>query len=433
MLAIIRGLERLTTVGTADKDPVRSSIAHRFVQQCDALWIVTMITRSVADAELDMALALHAERFGGNVAIIATCSDTNIDDALAHYMEEEKNSIGNYWDQSRRIQELQQQIAKNDRRLSTPSGNKRRKTLSERQKTTLFEENRQLSTDLRNLRNEQFEGLVSVRNSHVERSLKKSKEDYMKGNTLSVFCISNTHYFEFNQTGSDERRMRIESTNIPELRAHALRMAAPSKFHEAERFLQTTISRCGGIAMWVDSPEPYKRHKALMQRVRAPVELLSTSVSNHISASTSASRAGIMKRLKLDRQTSINAALRFTEELYDSSKWHASTIRAFFGRNGKHQTDRQIYEVWNERFTRKQTESILDMSWAQLVCGQQESLRKLVGKIIAQLEELPEVLNAMEESAPVPVRRIQTMLCAYISRINIEFEAQMEELSKAFA
>lgn len=411
---------------------MRASIAHRWTQQCDGLWIVTTIGRANADVRLGLTLATHAERFGNNCAVIATGSDVGVNDALAQSMENEKRrSVGDYWNLDSRRRQLREDIDSIENRL--PGRRKKRaRTLNTQQENELRVRKEKLEDDLSEVQNEQFEELVGVRSAYIKHTIQCDKQCHMAPDaTLSVFCISNTHYAAHKGVifFEDSRRMSVRATAIPDLRHHAYLMAAPSRLRETKAYIHKVVILCRGVDMWATAT-PQKRHEALMHIVKEPAGLLRCSAIG--GSSTAMPMAQLIQSLDTNRQQFIDAALTFKQELDDPGKWNASTTRAFFAKNGKHRTSRKD-DIWNERFTKYQTDFAIDPVWTKMVDEQKTSLAALISKIVAQLQDLPDALASKSESAPVPVERIEAMITGYTARIEIAHDARVEEMSKTFA
>lgn len=84
-------------IGQSDVDQVRAAIAQEFLQQCDAVLIFEPMARCVDHPSAERNIAINAERFGTNMALVVTRSDDNVDDALAQSMRKKGQSIGDYF------------------------------------------------------------------------------------------------------------------------------------------------------------------------------------------------------------------------------------------------------------------------------------------------------------------------------------------------
>lgn len=395
-LRILRYVNFLDLPGTFDTNRVRAEFAHKFIRESDALWTVTSIERPLSDAQLDRTLATYAESFGNNVAIIATRSDTNIDDGLAKAMRAKKQSVGDYWQQSARIKEINAAISAIDTQLRRSKGRqksqKRQKTMSDAAETKLRREKEDLEEALENVKNEQLDGLVDVRNSHIAAQLKADKRKHLAaGSELSVFCVSNTHYNEHKGIGSgDSRVMSVETTNIPALRSHALRMAASREFNVIEDYINETLTLLKGAALWADSAPEYGR-ATLVDVAQQPKALLNSIMDDFLETTDDKCNGRLIRPMISRRKDYVAAAVRVKTNFLTT--WHHSTVRAFFRRDGNHSTKTRPHEAWNERFQDEQTATIEGV-WYVVIAEQKITLRGGVEKVIKALGDIPEQLSS---------------------------------------
>ncbi|KAK4990768.1 hypothetical protein LTR50_002304 [Elasticomyces elasticus] len=115
-------LENLTLVdlpGVDDTNEVRVNATHEYLRSCDALWIVARIDRIITNRDLDNMLERYAERFGENLAVVATRSD-DINDMsiLAHDLRSYGYSLGDYEGLAEKSRALSAKIRGRNTKLS---------------------------------------------------------------------------------------------------------------------------------------------------------------------------------------------------------------------------------------------------------------------------------------------------------------------------
>lgn len=409
---------------------MRDGIAHKFVQECDALWVTATAIRVAANASLDRAIALYGQRFGNNVAIIVTNSDFGIDDALAEEMRKQRRSLGEYDQQREQIQEISQQIVRLKNKLPKPNASKRQRTMTQQERNDIRDQLDELESELRDVKNKQYEDLVDVRNTFVSAQLKEGKQKHLApGAELSVFCISNTHYAALKGANIEEtRQMSALSTGIPALRTHALELAAPAEFRTAENYINKVVTLYRGADLWA-STAGTDGHPELMKAVNHPSQLLETCIHQYNRSVLTQSTTQLSKRLHANRNEFISAACVYFAKVCN---WNKAVIRAFVTKHGKHFTPSTPYTVWNEQFTELQSLDVVDRGWALLVAEQKKVLDDTITELTATLTRMPLRLDSLPSSLPLPTQRFQAMVEVYIARIRSAWAQHDADLDKDF-
>ncbi|USW59345.1 Putative P-loop containing nucleoside triphosphate hydrolase [Septoria linicola] len=428
---ILRYADFLDLPGTFDTNRVRAEFAHKFIKDADALWTVTGIERPLSDAELDRTLATYADRFGNNVAIITTRSDANIDDGLAKAMREKKQSVGDYWEQSKKIKTLTKKLGATEKKLKAMRGHqKRQRTMSSAQETKLRDEKDELETMLEEARNTQMTELVDVRNNYITLRLKEDKRKHLAlGTELSVFCVSNTHYSVHKGVNNeDSRLMSVDATQIPALRSHALQMAASREFNNTEDYVDKVLTLLKGAMLWTDTA-PTQKHAAIDDIAKQPGALLDAIIDNFLEFAADKCDSGLIfpmtnKRLKYE-----TAAVRYKQTLNQAGGWHHSTVRAFFAQDGNHATKAREREAWNERFMDEQTATV-EGAWRNLLVQQKAALRAGVDKVVKALEDIPGQILCSNAGTPVALAALNGVVITCRNRIRTAHDTRIEELDK---
>ncbi|KAM3421895.1 hypothetical protein BST61_g2272 [Cercospora zeina] len=416
--------------GTFDTNRVRAEFAHKFVRDSDALWVVTSIERPLSDAHLDRVLSTYAHRFGHNVAIIATRSDASVDNALAKALQEKKQSVGEYWEQSSHIKDLSQQLIAAEKKIKTHQGRKRQRTTSTAEMNSLYASAAQLTTRLQETKNAQMDGLVEVRNSYIMERLKKEKKKHLApGAELSVFCVSNTHYSAHKGVPSDDARlMSVESTGVPALRTHALRMASVREMNRIEEYLNKILVLLKGAVLWAEAT-PTQQNIDVMNIGRQPLALLDTLMEDFTETSGDKCDLSLIRPMIKNRSKYESAAVRYKNSLNAAGGWHHSTVRAFFRRGGNHMTKGKAHEAWNERFIDDQTATI-EGAWYGLLLRLKEALRSGAHKVVKAVEAIPAQLSSSAAGAPVAMQPLHGFIASCCNRIHTAYDSRMEELDK---
>ncbi|GIZ37997.1 hypothetical protein CKM354_000142400 [Cercospora kikuchii] len=413
--------------GTFDTNRVRAEFAHKYIRDSDALWTVTSIERPLSDAQLDRVLSTYADRFGSNAAVIATRSDSNIDDALAKAMQEKKQSVGEYWAQSAQIKALSKKLSAVEKKINANKGHKRQCTMSATKTAALYTRANELSTQLQETMNSQMDGLVDVRNSHIITRLKQDKKKHLAlGAELSVFCISNTHYRTHKGIPSgDARLMSVESTGIPALRKHALRMASVREFNSTEEYVNKTLTLLKGALLWADAA-PTQQNVDVMGIAQQPIALLNTFMEEFMETSADKCDISLIQPMIKNRSKYESAAVTYKNAIEE--EWHPSTVRAFFIQEGNHSTNKKT-DVWNERFISKQVDTA-EVAWRAILLQLIDTLRGGVGKVIKAVEDIPVQLSSSTAGTPVAMQPLRGFVATCCNRIRTAFDTRMDDFDK---
>ncbi|EME85658.1 uncharacterized protein MYCFIDRAFT_82603 [Pseudocercospora fijiensis CIRAD86] len=415
---ILKYVDVLDLPGTTDTNTVRAEIAHKFITKATALWTVGTIGRINSDAEVDLTLATYGRRFGNNVAVIATRSDADLNPQVARDLEKNGQSVGDYWALGDRVRELKEELSAHRRSRNAPK--------RQRMPVDFDVKAHALQVEIDAVMDEQFDGLVEARNAYVSRNLKQAKQKHIiPGATLAVFPVSNTHYgVHKGNDASDKRLMRVETTNIPALRSHALSLAAPLQFHAIEVRINEAILALRGAIIWAESP-PTKRNEDLMNIVAQPGQLLHSILEEGRNSSEHYATAQLITPLDKGHSQFVLASLAFAHHV--QSTWHHSSVRAFFARNGKHKTTKAGYEVWNERFTDDQVKALqpgLNSMLPHLFSMIQAAMTKLKGSI----RDIPDQLANNAEAIPVAIEPLRENLEGFITQIQHRVDERKQEL-----
>ncbi|KAI6894959.1 hypothetical protein D0869_05369 [Hortaea werneckii] len=406
--------------GQSDVDQVRAAIAQEFLQQCDAVLIFEPMARCVDHPSAERNIAINAERFGTNMALVVTRSDDNVDDALAQSMRKKGQSIGDYFLIGAQIKQLDSHIMQIKREIEKRRAVKRQKTTGSAFAGWTLEELRlqrsELIEEWQQQKNSQFGILVDT---YTTRLLQHNKQRFMPPDVcLTVHCISNTHYIShLLDNEPDGTLLDVNATGIPALRAWLLEIIAPSLLLEIEERIGKCCAFVHGVAMWARST-PQKRKAGILDVARAPGLSWIRISKNTLRSVEAATDTSLLSRLQAKLGTIIEAALGYHQMLL--STWHPMTLRAFFLKDGSHSTKRQALPTcWNEKFTEFQTKEVLNPNWSKMKGSVHENLEVMVNDIIDELHRLPKELDKMEfVAAAAQMENVMGIITQYSGHIR---------------
>ena len=389
------------------------------------------MARCVDHPSAEENIRTNAERFGSNMALVVTRSDDNVDKTLAQTMQRKGQSVGDFFTLEQHVNTLDRQLLVVTRQLEggKKKGTKRQRTeLDQAREAELKSQKSSLMEERQRVKTEQFGCLVDCRNSHNIGLLQQNKQQYMPaGVELAVFCVSNTHYaVHLEGHEPDGPLLDVADTGILSLRAWLLSMAAPQLLRQVEGQIGDAAVIVRGVSLWAQNT-PQKRKAGILDIVRAPERTWDAAIDQALTAANCASQSSIIDRLQQSFQQILNAALRYYRGL---EEWHDSTLRAFFGRNGKHVTGKQPYTVWNENFTHHQAKQILDPHWNKITEQQRKAVQDAVDALVDQLRNIPAKLTSSEAAIATQINNITGLIDEHVRGIRRAHGVRSEDYAK---
>ncbi|PQE31814.1 tat pathway signal sequence protein [Rutstroemia sp. NJR-2017a WRK4] len=228
--------------GLQDTNLARVRTTQKYILSCDHVFIVADISRCLTNNTLQSALYSELARhmplaweiagdLGTNLKVAVICTKSE-HQAIAH-----KSAKRDYVGAGKVISEaemknLEDEIAQAKR--------KPRKQLERRYgRFTLHAIIPLTSADS-----------IGSRNNHVKQKLRAAYQQRIPGGYLDVFCISNTTYQKYSETGNADM---IEQSGIPELRRFCRKITARAQLLQALHFMRSEVpSLLNSIKIWVE-------------------------------------------------------------------------------------------------------------------------------------------------------------------------------------
>ena len=350
--------------GLDDTNQVRVNASLDMMRSCDSIWVVTKIDRAITETSVDALLMRWGKSY--NMVVICTCTDDNINLALAKHLQSEGQSVGDHdelYERERVLRELVKRYRKKIeiRKAKLEGRNnvreeKKRKPLADKAVDKLHAQIAQLEADLKiieeelpRVANERFDLLVDARNANTTRRLQEEKSDHLTaGKTLEVFCVSNSHYAALKGVEVIHGpRLNADATGIPALRKYILECAAPVVLQTMEDYISHSFTVfMKGLAMWAKSYS-IEGSAELLQMVKQPQGVVDGITLRYLDSLMQANTAIITTPL-YGLQSSLIAGARSV--LHTKRIWNWSTTRAFIRKDGNHKTSVAPRQSWNEQF-----------------------------------------------------------------------------------
>lgn len=392
--------------GITDTNRLRVNATHDTIRKCQALWYVAAVDRICTDPDLDSTISNYAERFRGTLAVVVTKIDHGVSDALARDMRDVKGqSIGDYEEYSATLRSLKPEYDSIRNKL-------KRKRLSPQQKNTLNDERERLEGEIRVLESKKFECVVDARNSHITDRLRREKAMYLpEGTTLPVYCVSNLQYAVHKGVADAQGpALDIEATGIPKLREYTLSLAAPGLWEAHKQYIRHKVRVLfEGVRGWAHNCS-MDRHEGLADVVKTVNNLWEAIVDDIVERTIEDFSRTIIKPLRQELGASQESIMRYYEVI--SVNWKAVTFKAFFQKGGKHYTRAVGAHSWNESFLEPQLNDVLDPAWEEMA-SPKEFLNSAVDKMTRAIEDLPDQLDRLPGSVPLPMGAFERMLTGH--------------------
>jgi hypothetical protein len=379
------------------------------------------VERPCTDPDLEYAVSSYADRFPGKLAMIVTKVDRDVNDALANDMKNKEQDVSDFYDHK-------DSTKKHKKCLRSIRTRLKRKSCTATQRNTLRDQEDALMASVEKLEALKFECVAGARNAHISAVLKWDKAEYLpEGEELPVYCVSNRHYAIYKGVAAREGPLLdVGSTGIPDLRAYALALAAPSVWESHKEILVHKLKVLfHGVHGWAQT-SPTRNNRGLPQVVK-PVKSLWEAISkasvDHCIQSFSSTIVG---KLRAEHASSFAEMMRYHAYLNDKNEWHPASFLAFFRNNGRHTTKTAGTHIWNEAFIKWQRVNVIDPMWDDLP-KPQDSFDCGIDKVVKSLEDIPEQLNSLPESVPLSTAAFINMLHGQVALIRTNHDRLKSE------
>ncbi|KAK6437017.1 hypothetical protein LTR95_006792 [Oleoguttula sp. CCFEE 5521] len=398
-----RVLDRVTLVdlpGISDTNQARVDITQEYIKTCDYLWATADVARVADDRTVFQLLSRYALPFEGKVWVIPTHTDEGIvghEMAMTNYLETEGCDL----EAANHLHDLHTAKKIECRKLSRSIyGKKKTKRKTHIQRDAL----QRLEADLcrkraeaARLEQQRVAMLVEARNELNTVKLKENLRHLMpEGQELVVHCVSNYHYLAYQGAKLRGSKLMVEQTGIPGLRASVLELPAPELLRTLEAFMfQSFPSMLHDILMWLNQTT-VEGAPRLLELVQKPQHGLKTRTDERVKAFSRETKKLISSALQDVLSSATEMAMK---KMKDIAMKHASTIRAFIRKDGKHSTKMCPKESWNELFSTTLSE-IAQKQWPLLVDAQQSLCEKLESDIVKDMTEVSTGVKAWPMESP---------------------------------
>ena len=381
------------------------------IRKCQALWYIAPVERVCTDPDLEYAVSRYADRFPGKLAVVVTKVDRDVTNALAKDMQKKGQSIGDF-------EQHKASIGHHNECLKGVRTKLKRKSCTASQRNILRDQEEALNISVEKLESKKLQCVVDARNSHIVRRLQRENAQYLADGTfLPVYCVSNRHYGVHKGAYPGEGPLlQVKSTGIPDLRAYAMALAAPSVWESHKEILvhKLKILFCG-VHGWAQN-SPTKRNRGLRDVVGPVKDLWKPTLEASFNRCIENFSSVIVSTLRARHDASMFEVVRYLNVI---KGWLPVTFRAFFRNSGNHFTKAVGAHSWNEDFVKWQKINILNPTW-DACPNPEDSFDAGIDKLINALEDIPEDLAGMPETVPLSTAAFTNLLHGQIALIRAE-------------
>lgn len=368
--------------------------------------------RICTDPELERTVSIYAERFRGTLAIVVTKIDECISDELADALQAKGQDIGSFYETQAAISSVKELLKEVRRSMKSTK-------LTPSAKCDLRDREDLLMEQLRNEESRRFECLVIARNEHIERRLQSDKKKHQLADSqFPIHFVSNKQYEIHKQPTESESGpiLQITATGIPRLRSYALCLAAPGVWKSHEDHLKHKIKVVfHGVHGWADG-KPGNRDKSLMECVNGVSEFWTIGKDAQLERLTADFQVGTIQSLREAHTASLQGAMRWYDTITSNPWWWHNRFLASYRNDGTLRKPVRAAK-WNESFIEGQTKDALNPAWKKLP-SPDSFFDDAVKKLNCMIEDLPDQLERLPSSVPLPMVNFERILESQIAGIE---------------
>lgn len=405
--------------GISDTNEVRVSATQQFLKECDHLIVVARAGRVTTDTVVRTILQKYGKSHDGNVMVVCTKSDENVDHKVAIEMENLGFDIGNYRHLKKLIEERTSRlkILERAKKLSFRGSSERRDLEGKISRV----QRRKRRSD-----NACWELVVTARNNHNATRLRHDRQHHLPtGKKLHIFGVSNKHYAALmNDEGCAEYQLSPEGTGIPQLRQHLLDLAAPRIWSVLTEFFSSEVATLvPSFKMWAGTGSLASSRTTLVNIVQKQKQQVTGDVEQYQLSLMVLLDQRIIGPLRDGQVICAASAVAYVQQKLANCWW--STLCAFIQRDGHHKTP-LMAESWNEKFTMASTD-IVEKCWAAFTADREAG-------VVAMQEKMVTVVRAILQSLRAGKTYLYASVITYLhtfTGMNHASEASMATFEQA--
>lgn len=247
-----KGLVLVDLPGLRDLNSARRNITERYIRNCHEIFAVCNIGRATTDVGVKSVFDLARDARLRHIGIVCTKSDDmNPEEIKDDWGKEQGRKIRKLMTSLRSIGD---DLRKTDEELATFDDLPNMDTDTQRELLELLEVKRSLEKQ-RNAEDYELKRYaIEMRNSYVVGRLRETYQDHTAAETLHIFCVSNTMYWDKRTAEKSVAEPFLNLSGIIAIRKHCTAMVAASQLRASNNFLENDVpTLLSEIELWVQS------------------------------------------------------------------------------------------------------------------------------------------------------------------------------------
>ncbi|KAG6364212.1 hypothetical protein INS49_005810 [Diaporthe citri] len=247
-----KGLILVDLPGLRDLNSARRNITERYIRNCHEIFAVCNIGRATTDVGVKSVFDLARDARLRHIGIVCTKSD-DIDP------EEIKDDWGK--EPGRKIRKLlkslrsiERELKETDEELETFHDLPNMGPETHQELLELLEDRRNIEKQRNAEDYELKKYAIEMRNAYVVRRLQETYQGHTTAETLHIFCVSNTMYWERRMAEKSVAEPFLSLSGIVAIRKHCTAMVSSSQLRTSSSFLDNDVpTLLSEIELWVQS------------------------------------------------------------------------------------------------------------------------------------------------------------------------------------
>jgi hypothetical protein len=247
-----KGLIIADLPGLRDLNSARQAITERYVRECHQIFVVAKIDRAITDESIKQIFELARRVDLSKVDIVCTRSEEIQPREALHDWPAQRVSIEELQTSITTAEKEMESLKEEIDDLEEDDGHLTRE--DERQLLDLQRDYRKTERIKENYDLELKRFIVKLRNDKVSRDLRQQYRNHPIATSLSIFCVSNSTYWDNRGKPSDVALPYLEFSGIIDLRRYCIGVVAQSRLEATRKFIKDEIpALLGSIELWIDA------------------------------------------------------------------------------------------------------------------------------------------------------------------------------------
>ncbi|KAI0097023.1 hypothetical protein GGR51DRAFT_542081 [Nemania sp. FL0031] len=425
-----KGLILVDLPGLYDVDSFRCRNTELYIRKCNEIFIVADQSRAVTSEGVKKVIEL-AKQDGLpniNIGIICTKSDFIKPNEAAMHCEDDEtaNEIRR---QSQVIADKKSEISELNKDIQGYYDVE----LDDEEKFELDGLNNQLrriekslaqhELDLRNF-------IVADRNASVKKKLVDSYRGEVPGNSLAVFCTSETIYWKHRTESKQSALPHLKLSGIPEVREYCMAMVSEGQYNAAANYVWGDIGALlGDLTLWSLGAQ---NNTVIRNTLNIVEEMLDLELRGHASTLNGMAhsyKSGFNTMILQPYRSHVDRWSAAADDACDEwSGLHHSTYAAFCRKYGIHQPlDSPEPRNWNSEII-KEMKNDLGPAWEELRISLDEQGERILAFVDSLFNQVSELLDTQLNGSRDVAVSIRSTLYSRRRLLRADIETSLDSL-----